>query len=137
MWWWVGGPTNYLVYPNSGWSWVRLRLWLGCDNYILFHTKRHCIQERQIWLENIPLKNDSIYFEWSLSSYYNHLYMFMDFFNIQIMGGLSIYWIWNNFWGLGQAEMIRYLLCSPIGFWRIFWKKYNFIRYSIKNQIWV
>ena len=28
----LGGPTNYLVYPNSGWSWVRLRLWLGCDN---------------------------------------------------------------------------------------------------------
>ena len=30
---WVGGPTNNLIYPNSSWSWVRLRLWLGCDNW--------------------------------------------------------------------------------------------------------
>ena len=21
-----------LVYPNMGWSWIRLRFWLGCDN---------------------------------------------------------------------------------------------------------
>ena len=33
----VGGPTNNLVYPNSSWSWVRLRLWLGCDNWKCKH----------------------------------------------------------------------------------------------------
>ena len=33
----VGGPTNYLVYPNLSWSWFRLRFWLGCDNFVLKH----------------------------------------------------------------------------------------------------
>ena len=46
---WVGGPTNNLVYPNSGWSWVRLRLWLGCDNYLVK------------WAETIKMKSFDIF----------------------------------------------------------------------------
>ena len=31
----VGGPTNNLFRPNSGWSWIRLTVGLGCDNTYL------------------------------------------------------------------------------------------------------
>ena len=63
--------------------------------------------------------------------------------------GLLTQWIWSFvtkleqkdwvkvWYPLGPAKLIHFLPCPPLGFWRIFWKKYNFIKYSIKNQIWV
>ena len=38
---WVGGPPNNLVYPNSGLSWVRLRLWFGCDKKTTHINRTH------------------------------------------------------------------------------------------------
>jgi hypothetical protein len=39
--------------PNSGWSWVRLRLWLGCDNISYFSLLNNVTNELvkyQVWI---------------------------------------------------------------------------------------
>ena len=55
-----GGPTNNLVYPNSGWSWVRLRLWLGCDN--IFHLVNSKEFDAYTKLLGVKINN---YFLWN------------------------------------------------------------------------
>ena len=77
----VGGPTNNLFRPNSGWSWIGSTVGLGCDNTYLAWK---CIQ-----------LNIGLYFidQFSKIPYYSHKYELISFLELSdLIATLSSNW---------------------------------------------